>query len=252
MKLFTNINNWINHRSFIGDNENIGFIPTMGALHKGHISLIEKSIADNHRTIVSIFVNPTQFNNTQDLKNYPSTLDIDINLLKKLGVHYVLLPTQNDIYKDKFNYKISEHDLSLIMEGKERPGHFDGVLTIVMKLLNIVNPKKAYFGEKDYQQFKLIEHMVDSFFMNIEIISCPTIREKDGLAFSSRNVLLTKKQRMIAPQFPKELRSKKKIKDIKIELLKSGFEVDYIEKYDKRIFGAVQLGKVRLIDNEKE
>jgi pantoate--beta-alanine ligase len=251
MQIFKNVNHWQKHRSNLEQNKTIGFIPTMGALHEGHLSLVKKSTLDNDYTVVSIFINPTQFNNDDDFKNYPISIDDDLDILKSRGVSFILLPSFNDLYKDNYNYKISENNLSLIMEGKKRPGHFDGVLTVVMKLLNIVNPQKAYFGEKDYQQLKLICGMVEAFFMKVEIIFCSTIRENDGLAFSSRNVKLSEEQRTLAPEFSKILRSKKSIEKIKTSLAKKGFQVEYVEEHDKRIYAAIQLGKVRLIDNEK-
>ncbi len=227
----------------------IGFIPTMGALHKGHASLIERSVAENDFTVVSIFVNPTQFNNAEDLQNYPHTLESDTELSKKLNVDFVFYPWYNDVYPDNFSYKVSENKFSKTLCGAHRPGHFDGVLTIVMKLLNIIKPNKAYFGEKDFQQYKLIEGMCKAFFMDVEIIACPTIREEDGLAMSSRNLLLSDEERQFASNFPKLLSSEKSTEQVKKELQKLGFDVDYIEETDGRRFGAVHVGKVRLIDN---
>ena len=251
MKIFNSINKWSDFRNSITGNQRIGFIPTMGALHKGHISLIEKSIDENQITIVSIFINPTQFNDPNDLKNYPRNEKNDLNMLSTLNVNYLLLPSDKEMYEHDYNYKITEKDLSLKMEGLERIGHFDGVLTVVMKLFNIVNPTSAYFGEKDYQQLRLIKNMAESFFMRIKIIPCKTIRSEDGLALSSRNSLLTSEERLIAPKFYDALKSKKSISEIKKRLNNYGFKVEYIEVYDERIFGAVKIGNVRLIDNEK-
>lgn len=251
MKIFNSINKWSDFRNSITGNQRIGFIPTMGALHKGHISLIEKSIDENQITIVSIFINPTQFNDPNDLKNYPRNEKNDLNMLSTLNVNYLLLPSDKEMYEHDYNYKITEKDLSLKMEGLERIGHFDGVLTVVMKLFNIVNPTSAYFGEKDYQQLRLIKNMAESFFMRIKIRPCKTIRSEDGLALSSRNSLLTSEERLIAPKFYDALKSKKSISEIKKRLNNYGFKVEYIEVYDERIFGAVKIGNVRLIDNEK-
>ena len=251
MKIFYSVKKWSDFRLSLAENQRIGFIPTMGALHKGHISLIEKSIDENEITIVSIFINPTQFNDQNDFKNYPKNVENDLNILKSLNVNYSLVPSHNEMYGHDYNYKITENDLSLKMEGLERIGHFDGVLTVVMKLFNIVNPTSAYFGEKDYQQLRLIENMVESFFMRIKIIPCKTIRSKDGLALSSRNSLLTDEERLIAPKFYEALKSKNSIREIKKRLKNHGFKVEYIEVYDERIFGAVKIGNVRLIDNEK-
>ena len=251
MQIFNSTADWLIFRKSIPAEKSIGFVPTMGALHKGHLSLMKKSVDENDLTVVSIFVNPTQFNNQNDLENYPRNFESDSNLIRAIGVDAVFFPTKDEIYPNHYRYRIIENEKSKIMEGAYRPGHFDGVLTVVMKLLNIVNPTRAYFGEKDYQQLMLIRDMVSSFFMDIEIIACPTIREKDGLALSSRNILLTKEERVIAPNFYKTLNSRNPTDSIKKELNEYGFAVDYIEDYFGRRFGAVTLGNVRLIDNVK-
>lgn len=235
--------------SFI--NESVGFVPTMGALHDGHIALIKRSLKENDLTVVSIFVNPTQFNNKNDLINYPITLENDIKILTQLKVDYLFYPKFKELYPDDYTYKVIESKFSKILCGKYRPGHFDGVLTVVMKLFNIVRPNRAYFGEKDFQQLQLIKGMVESFFMNIKIVSVPTVREKDGLAMSSRNLRLTEEERLFAAEFPKILSSGDPISQIRNKLTKKGFKVEYVEQIGKRIFAAVYLGKVRLIDNVK-
>lgn len=227
----------------------IGFVPTMGALHSGHISLIETCINENDISVVSIFVNPTQFNDPKDLERYPRTFEDDLHLLKKIKVDYLFYPGAKEIYPDNFKYRVVEDELSKILCGAFRPGHFEGVLTVVLKLLNIIQPDRAYFGEKDYQQYKLIDGMCRAFFLNVEIIPCPTVREDDGLAMSSRNLLLKSEERAHAVNFPKLLQSNKSPQQIKAELENLGFKVDYIEDYAGRRFGAVHLGKVRLIDN---
>ncbi|MBK7105602.1 MAG: pantoate--beta-alanine ligase [Ignavibacteriae bacterium] len=232
-------------------NKNIGFVPTMGALHEGHISLIKKSKLENKVTVVSIYVNQTQFNDQNDLKNYPANFDADIEILEQNKVDYLFLPNYETIYPDDYKFKITENDLSLDLCGATRKGHFNGVLTVVSKLFNIIKPTNAYFGEKDYQQFLLIRNMVKALFMDVNIISCPTFRDKDGLALSSRNILLTQENRIIASEFPKILMSHKTIEEKKSELIKSGFKIDYIEEKFDRLFGAVYLGNVRLIDNVK-
>jgi pantoate--beta-alanine ligase len=230
-------------------NKKIGFVPTMGALHKGHASLIERSVAENDFTVVSVFVNPTQFDNPNDLQKYPRTFEKDIDLSKKLNVDFIFYPWYNDLYPDNYSYKVIENEFGKTLCGAHRPGHFDGVLTIVMKLLNIISPTRAYFGKKDYQQYKLIDKMCKAFFMDVEIIPCKTVRDDDGLALSSRNILLSNEERIVAQKFPQLLKSGKKTDEIRRELEKLGFKVDYIEEIDNRRFGAVHLGKVRLIDN---
>ncbi len=231
------------------ENLKIGFVPTLGALHKGHASLFQRSTDENEITTVSIFVNPTQFNDPKDLQNYPRTFEADMEILQKYNVDYLFYPWYNEIYPDNYKYKITENDFSKILCGVHRPGHFDGVLTVVMRLLNIIRPHKAYFGEKDYQQYKLIDGMCKAFFMDLEIIACPTVRDDDGLAVSSRNLLLSEEERELAKNFPRILQSNKNLSLIKKELEDIGFKVDYIEEFDGRRFGAVFIGKVRLIDN---
>lgn len=230
-------------------NKTVGFVPTMGAFHQGHASLIERCLKENNISVVSIFVNPTQFNDPNDLRNYPRTFDSDLKLLEKMNVDYLFYPEYEEIYSDNYRYKIIETDFSKKLCGAFRPKHFEGVLTIVLKLFNIVKPHKAYFGEKDYQQLKLIEGMCKAFFMDIEIVPCPIIRDEDGLALSSRNLLLTNEERKIAVNFPKLLKARMPNELIKEELEKLGFKVDYIENLEGRRFGAVHIGKVRLIDN---
>lgn len=227
----------------------VGFVPTMGALHNGHQSLIEKSIQENEVTVVSIFVNPTQFNDKEDLKKYPQSHDEDVDVLSRFNVDVLFYPEYPEIYPDDFNYKISEQSFSKKLCGASRPGHFDGVLTVVMKLLNIVKPHRSYFGEKDYQQLLLIRDMCVAFFVSTEIIGCPTVRDDDGLALSSRNKLLSVTDRKKASLFPKLLKSEKNSGDVIRELEKEGITVDYIEDIDSRRFGAVYFGNVRLIDN---
>ena len=250
MKVFKSINEW---RLFRNSNElsgqTLGFIPTMGALHNGHLSLMQRSKNENDKTLVSIFVNPTQFNDPKDLKKYPRTFESDLEKLKSIAVDYLLYPGYDDLYKDNYNYVIHEKELSSKLCGSHRPGHFDGVLSVVMKLLNIAKAHKAYFGEKDYQQFLLIKGMAEAFFINTEIIPCKLIRERDGLAMSSRNTLLTEEERIIAPKFYRHLSSAKSIDAVKNNLINDGFEIDYVEEIGRRRFGAVKLGKVRLIDN---
>ncbi|MCK5073040.1 MAG: pantoate--beta-alanine ligase [Bacteriovoracaceae bacterium] len=249
MKIFENINEWKKFRK--EHPSSMGFVPTMGALHDGHLSLIKHARRENEKVIVSIFVNPTQFNDPCDLDNYPVDLDRDIASLKELEVDYLFLPTKKSIYPEDYNCKVIENNLGRILCGKTRTGHFDGVLTVVMKLFNIVGPSRAYFGEKDYQQLSLIKKMAANFFMDVEVIGCPIIREADGLAMSSRNVLLDKKHRCLAPWFYKILKNTESIDLKKRKLEEIGFKVDYLEKHDSRLYGAVFLNEVRLIDNVK-
>lgn len=251
-KVIKELNEWkVLRRSNVFHNKTIGLVPTMGALHQGHIALIKKSLNENNITVVTIFVNPTQFNNKEDLKKYPNTIKDDLKILNKLKVDFMLNPTKEEIYPDNYDYKVVESNFSKILCGKFRPGHFDGVLTVVLKLLNLVKPNRAYFGEKDYQQFKLIEGMVNAFFIDTKIVSHPTVRTKEGLALSSRNLRLSEAEKIRAIEFPKILASSVSNDKIKSQLRKKGFKVEYVEQIDNRRFGAIYLGKVRLIDNVK-
>ena len=247
-EVFKSVEEWREFRKSLKD-VSIGFVPTMGALHEGHISLFRRSVEENDKTVASVFVNPTQFNDKDDLKNYPRNFDDDYKKLADAGVDYILFPEYEDIYNDNYRYEVNEKEVSKLLCGASRPGHFTGVLTVVMKLLNIVKAGKAYFGEKDYQQFLLIKGMCEAFFMDTEIIPCPIVRENDGLAMSSRNLLLKESERKLAPKFYELLGSNEDLNEIKKRLADEGFKVDYIEEIENRRFGAVFLGKVRLIDN---
>ncbi len=228
----------------------IGLIPTMGALHAGHLELVKTARKDCDRIVVSIFVNPTQFNSSEDLKNYPRTLENDLKLLKAAKVSAVFLPSEDMLYPDGFRYKVTEDVESRILCGAHRPGHFTGVLTVVLKLLNLVQPQQAFFGEKDFQQFKLIEEMAAAFFLTTKIIAVPTVREKTGLALSSRNARLGPAQLKKAQKISRLLADKKlSPKKIREQLTQEGFDVDYVEDHWNRRFVAAQIQGVRLIDN---
>lgn len=231
----------------------LGFVPTMGALHEGHLSLLRQSVLDNDYTVLSIYVNPTQFNDPKDLVDYPDTLADDLTYAAELGVDYVLMPTYEQIYADGFRYQVDENQFSRELCGTNRPGHFTGVLTVVMKLLNLVQPDRAYFGKKDYQQYQLVKDMCQAFFMPIEIVGCATVREGDGLAMSSRNKLLSSKARCRASELYRALGSSECDKQVSRRLEDAGYQVDYVETRGSRRFGAVVVAmgdkKVRLIDN---
>ncbi|MEX2595011.1 MAG: pantoate--beta-alanine ligase [Anditalea sp.] len=179
-------------------NETIGLVPTMGALHKGHFSLVEKSKYNSAITVVSIFVNPIQFNNKSDLERYPRTLEKDLALLGKLKVDYVFIPEEKEIYPEKTLLKFDFSGLETTLEGAFRPGHFNGVGIIVSKLLHIIHPSHVYFGQKDLQQVAIINRLIKDLSFNIEVIVVPTAREDDGLAMSSRNIFLNQEERMAA------------------------------------------------------
>ena len=184
----------------------IGFIPTLGALHRGHASLIKKSLSQNTLSICSIFVNPTQFNNKTDFKNYPTRLNKDIKLLREIGCDIVFTPSKEAVYPNGLTPRVFDFGLlDKVMEGETRPGHFNGVAMVVSRLFEIIKPQRAYFGQKDFQQLAIVKSLAAQKFKSIEIIPCSTFREKDGLAMSSRNLLLDKRYRAAAPRIYQRL-----------------------------------------------
>ena len=227
----------------------IGFVPTMGDLHEGHLSLIRRARQENDYVAVSVFVNPTQFDDINDFTAYQQPLEADIHHAGAAGADIVFVPQNEDLYVDDYSFRISECNLSQELEGAHRRGHFDGVLTVVMKLLNIVRPTRAYFGEKDWQQLQLVQRMAAAFFLETSIVACPTVRESDGLAMSSRNKRLSERERALAPFLYKTLRSQIDEEEMAVFLRQKGIEVDYIERRGRRLLGAVKIGSTRLIDN---
>jgi len=249
MKIFENLNEWISFRKAI-TNKTIGFVPTMGNLHQGHKSLLLRSVEENDISILSIYINPTQFQNKNDLEKYPKTYEEDIKIAKQAGIDFIIMPTYEQIYPDHYTYKMTNNsELSTIMEGRTRPGFFDGMLTVVLKLLMIAKANKAYFGEKDYQQLCLVKDMAAAFFLDTEIIPCPTIRNENGFALSSRNNRLNKQQLELAQNFPKLLHSDKTCDEIKRCLENLNIKVNYIQEYKNRRLGSVVIGNINLIDN---
>ena len=251
--------------------DSIGLVPTMGSLHDGHLSIIKKALIKDEIVIVSIYVNPKQFNDPEDLKKYPRNLKDDLKKLKNFNNIIVYAPNDRDVYKEeeeaqKYNFgKITQ-----IMEGRSRPGHFDGVATVVEKLLSMFNPNNAYFGEKDFQQLLIIKKLVKKIKLDVNIIGCETIRDSAGLAMSSRNKFLSKSERKSAIQIIKLLKRAKKIYntsspiDIKSDILKKAkaidnlkieyFEIINVSEFLKdikevRAFIACKIGNTRLIDN---
>lgn len=247
-RLFHSVAAWRQARAgadFAG--RTVGFVPTMGALHAGHRALLERAHAENDRVVLSVFVNPTQFNDPADLAKYPRTLAEDVALADGLATD-VLAPPPEEMYPDRYRYRVTELEASRELEGAHRPGHFDGVLTVVLKLLNLVQPTRAYFGEKDWQQLALVRGMVEALFLPCEIVACPTVREADGLAMSSRNRRLAPADRARAAAFPRLLRAA--TPEAAAQALRdAGFAVDYVAERDGVRLGAVHLGGVRLIDN---
>lgn len=258
------------------ENRSIGFVPTMGALHAGHIALVKSSVEQNDYNVVSIFVNPTQFNNANDLAKYPRNLEADAELLEKAGCDLIFAPEAEDIYTENERNEQFEFDfagLDKVMEGKFRPGHFNGVVQIVSKLFQLVQPDKSYFGEKDFQQLAIIHHMTEKLELGVEIIDCPIVRETSGLAMSSRNERLTPEQRAQAAQISKVLFTSKQLSKKMLpnelstwvigEMNKSaGLKTEYFEIANAKTLQpaidwsepsvgciAVFCGDVRLIDN---
>ncbi len=255
----------------------IGLVPTMGALHEGHLSLIQRARKENDTVVVSVFVNPTQFNNPTDLVTYPRTEEADVALLEKAGVDYAFIPTVEEIYPEPDTRVFELGPVAEVMEGAMRPGHFNGVAQIVSKLFDFTRPTRAYFGEKDFQQIAVIRRMVELEGFDLEIVDCPIKREADGLAMSSRNVRLTPEQRAIAPAIHRTLESSvcwakdhtvEQTKRYVIDELNSmpQMQVEYYEIVDaltmqpisdwdqtKQAVGCVTVfcGDVRLIDNIK-
>ncbi|MDR3119007.1 MAG: pantoate--beta-alanine ligase [Mediterranea sp.] len=183
----------------------IGFVPTMGALHAGHASLVKRSANENDVTVVSVFVNPTQFNDKKDLEKYPRTLEADCKLLDPIGVAYIFAPSVEEMYPAPDTREFSYPPLDTVMEGVYRPGHFNGVCQIVSKLFEAVKPRRAYFGEKDFQQLAIVREMVRRMKLDIDVVGCPIVREEDGLAMSSRNTRLSVQEREYAPEISRTL-----------------------------------------------
>ena len=255
----------------------IGFVPTMGALHEGHASLVRRAVTENEIVVVSDFVNPTQFNDKNDLLKYPRTLEADCELLEKEGAAYVFAPSVEEVYPEPDTRQFSYAPLDTVMEGKYRPGHFNGVCQVVSKLFMMVEPDKAYFGEKDFQQLAIIREMVKQMNFPLEIVGCPIVREADGLALSSRNARLSEKERLQALSISKTLfQSKEYAATHTVEETRKfvedgiaaaeGLELEYFELVDGTTLQkistwdetnyavgciTVYCGEVRLIDNIK-
>lgn len=249
LKLMNTPQEMIEWRSSVSSKKTVGFVPTMGALHQGHGLLLKKARQDCELVVLSIFVNPTQFNEKTDFDNYPTSLDSDLKLASEAGADVVWTPSYSAMYPDDFRFKVTENSFSKILCGKDRPGHFDGVLTVVMKLFNLVRPTHAYFGEKDFQQLTLVNQMVEAFFMNLLIVPVPTVRETSGLAMSSRNARLSPQEQILAAEVYSSLRETKSPAEAAQRLKEKSIQIDYLEDHGNRRFVAVRIGNVRLIDN---
>jgi pantoate--beta-alanine ligase len=248
MQVWHTVDDWLARRREIGS-RTIGFVPTMGALHRGHASLVQRCRRENEIAVVSIFVNPMQFNDPGDLERYPRTIEPDLELLRELGTDEVLIPEANDLYRGGYRFRVESNHMKGIMEEAHRPGFLQGVMTVVLKLLNLVRAGRAYFGEKDYQQLQTIRDMVEDFFIPTEIVPCPTVRESSGLAESSRNALLSADGRKRAAALYRALTRARDPGEARAMLESEGFVVDYVEEHWQRRFAAAFLEGVRLIDN---
>ena len=249
----------------------IGFVPTMGALHEGHLALVKKCKSESELSIVSIFVNPTQFNDNKDLEKYPNTIEADLKSLEQMDVDIVFIPKFEDLYQNEQKLAVNIAEIEQKMEGSKRPGHFDGVIRVLSIFFNLIKPKYAYFGEKDYQQVLVVQQLINQHFPTISLIKCPTIREHNGLAKSSRNKLLSESAFNRSGEIYSTLKwikenitaqSINSILDDGRRKLSERFEVEYLELRNEnnleetsnslensRLFVAVQIESIRLIDN---
>jgi pantoate--beta-alanine ligase len=248
MRVWRSIPEWQERRRQIGE-RSVGFVPTMGALHRGHMSLVERCRNENEIAVVSIFVNPTQFNDPQDLEKYPVTVDRDLALLRGAGVHDVLMPGAREMYPHGYRLRVESTAATRVMEEAHRPGFLQGVMTVVLKLFQLVRADRAYFGEKDFQQLRAIQELVEEFFIPTQIVACPTVREDSGLAESSRNARLSAQARRHAAAIYRVLKQAARADEARTELEAEGFKVDYVEEHWNRRFAAAFLDGVRLIDN---
>ena len=242
---------WLNRRRAL-DGRGIGFVPTMGALHRGHASLVERCRGENEIVVASIFVNPSQFNDPKDLERYPRTLENDLALLESLGADEVIVPTEPELYPNGYRLRVEPVCDAPVMEAALRPGHMQGVMTVVLKLLGMVRPDRAYFGEKDYQQLTVVMSLVREFFIPTEIVPCPTVRAASGLAESSRNRLLSPEGKEKAAWLFRALTTAVNPTEARSILQAQGFGVEYVEERWGRRLAAASLEGVRLIDNVDE
>ncbi len=249
LRIIDNIEELQDWRRSLSPDTKLGFVPTMGALHQGHLQLLQRCHTECQITVLSIFVNHAQFNDPSDFSKYPKTIEADLQLAKSAGVDVVFIPNGQDMYPDDYRYRVVENDLSQDLCGLMRPGHFDGVLTIVLKLFHLVQPKISYFGEKDFQQLHLIQGMVKSLFLPIEVVAVPTVRAESGLALSSRNSRLSQDAIERVAKINSLLRRPWPLAQIRSELCALGFEIEYLcERMGRRLV-ALRCEDVRLIDN---
>jgi pantoate--beta-alanine ligase len=230
----------------------VGLVPTMGSLHEGHLALLRAARADNDVVVMSLFVNPAQFGDSSDLARYPRDEKRDLDLARESGVDVVFAPTADEMYPPGFQTWVDVAELGAILEGRFRPGHFRGVATVVLKLLNVVRPTRVYFGQKDAQQVEVIRRLIADLAVDVELRVVPTVRDEDGLALSSRNALLSPAERAAALALPRALATRDPEAALAELESSNGLEIDYLEVADfdpPVLAGAVRVGKTRLIDN---
>jgi len=227
----------------------VGFVPTMGALHAGHLALFERARQECATVVGSVFVNPTQFNDPADLEAYPRDLEADLAAMAGAGADVVFTPTRDAIYRHDYRYRVIETEITSVLCGAGRPGHFDGVLSVVLRLFNVVRPDRAYFGEKDWQQLTLVREMTEAFLLPVRVVGVPMVRDERGVALSSRNLNLDDEAYERAVVFARILRDSTSAQDARRSLEAAGIEVEYVEERWGRRLAAVHLGGVRLIDN---
>jgi pantoate--beta-alanine ligase len=230
----------------------VGLVPTMGALHEGHLALLRAARAENDAVVMSLFVNPAQFRDTADLARYPRDEDRDLDLARDEGVDLVFAPSADEMYPPGFQTWVDVTELGAILEGRFRPGHFRGVATVVLKLLNVVRPTRVYFGQKDAQQVEVIRRLIADLAVDVELHVVPTVRDEDGLALSSRNALLSPAERAAALALPRALATRDRAAAVAELTSSNGLELDYVEVADfdpPVLAGAVRVGGTRLIDN---
>lgn len=250
MRVYSTTADWLSARRSWSAGQTVGFVPTMGALHDGHLTLLRTAKEKTDRTVLSIFVNPTQFNQNEDFEKYPRTLERDLELARNVGVDEVYAPTNpRELYPSGDDFRLVESVDSKLLEGAFRPGHFEGMLTVVMKLLQVVRPTHAFFGEKDFQQLLLVQKMARDFFLGTEIVPVPTVREPSGLAMSSRNTRLSASDQAQAAKIYQALTRSVTAQEATTQLMSAGFQVEYCEDHWGRRLFAGWLSGVRLIDN---
>lgn len=249
-EIFRSVSEWRKFRALsIFNHKSIGFVPTMGNLHAGHQQLLRRSISENTITVMSLFVNPTQFANTEEYKNFPRNHDQDLNIALQEGVDFVLFPDYESVYPYSYCYRVTELELSHQLIGNINPKIGSGLLTATLKFLNLVKPHNIYFSENDYLEIELIRGMIGAFFFDTKIVACPTIHTTPESPQPAQQIELNDEQKKLAKTFSELLKTSLSSEQITQQLHELGFDVDYVEEYPGRRFASVRLGKIKLTDN---